>query len=185
MMNESFTSHLRGLEVGRRALVLATGQSRLRSSYSVGVDKPSAWITSRPEARGPRRQCDLQNPNFAGMAQSMGIKGVRVEAPQDLRSAVQDLLSHKGPALLDVVTPRQELVMPPATTFDETRKFGVFMLKAVLDGRAGELIDLAKGQSYAVIAPGAGPRGSPVSERIRVSAALHNCNAGSNSRRRG
>jgi pyruvate dehydrogenase (quinone) len=88
--------------------------------------------------------CDLKNPNFAAMAQAMGIKGVRVEAPQDLPAAVREVLQHDGPALLDVVSARQELVMPPATTFDEAHKFGMFMLKAVLDGRAGELIDLAK-----------------------------------------
>jgi pyruvate dehydrogenase (quinone) len=88
--------------------------------------------------------CDLKNPNFAEMARAMGIKGVRVEAPQDLRAAVQDVLKHKGPALLDVVSARQELVMPPTTTFDEAHKFGMFMFKAVLDGRAGQLIDLAK-----------------------------------------
>jgi pyruvate dehydrogenase (quinone) len=88
--------------------------------------------------------CDLKNPNFAEMAQSMGIKGVRVESPQDLRTAVGEVLQHQGPALLDVVSARQELVMPPTTTFDEAHKFGMFMLKAVLDGRAGELIDLAK-----------------------------------------
>jgi pyruvate dehydrogenase (quinone) len=88
--------------------------------------------------------CDLKNPNFADMAQAMGIKGVRVEKPQDLQSAVREVLAHKGPALLDVVSARQELVMPPTTTFDEAHKFGMFMIKAVLDGRAGELIDLAK-----------------------------------------
>jgi len=78
------------------------------------------------------------------MAQAMGIKGVRVESPQHVRAAVQDVLQHKGPALLDVVSARQELVMPPTTTFDEAHKFGMFMLKAVLDGRAHQLIDLAK-----------------------------------------
>jgi pyruvate dehydrogenase (quinone) len=88
--------------------------------------------------------CDLTNPNFAEMAQSMGIKGVRVEAPQDLRAAVREVLQHEGPALLDVISARQELVMPPTTTLDEAHKFGMFMLKAVLDGRAGQLIDLAK-----------------------------------------
>jgi pyruvate dehydrogenase (quinone) len=88
--------------------------------------------------------CDLKNPNFAEMAQAMGIKGIRVEKPQELRGAVQEALSHDGPALLDVVTARQELVMPPATTFDEAHKFGMFMLKAVLDGRGSQLIDLAK-----------------------------------------
>jgi len=92
----------------------------------------------------PDAFCDLKNPNFGAMAQAMGIKGVRVEAPQDLEAAVQEVLQHRGPALLDVVTARQELVMPPRTTFGEAQKFGMFMLKAVLDGRAGELIDLAK-----------------------------------------
>lgn len=36
------------------------------------------------------------------------------------------------------------IVMPPNTTFDEAKNFGMFMIRAVLDGRAGELIDLAK-----------------------------------------
>ena len=88
--------------------------------------------------------CDLKNPNFAEMAQAMGIKGVRVEKPQDLRAAVKDVLQHDGPALLDVVSARQELIMPPATTLDQAHKFGLFMIKAVLDGRASELIDLGK-----------------------------------------
>ena len=87
--------------------------------------------------------CDLKNPNFAEMARSMGIKGVRVEAPNDVFAAVQEVLAHDGPALLDVVSARQELVMPPRTTFGEAHKFGMFMLKAVLDGRARQLIDLA------------------------------------------
>jgi len=88
--------------------------------------------------------CDLKNPNFAAMAEAMGIKGLRVEKPQDLRAAVTDALNHDGPALVDVVSARQELIMPPTTTIDEARHFGMFMMKAVLDGRAGELIDLAK-----------------------------------------
>jgi pyruvate dehydrogenase (quinone) len=88
--------------------------------------------------------CDLTNPNFAAMAQAVGIKGIRVEKPQDLRGAVQEALAYDGPALVDVVSARQELIMPPTTTLDEATKFGLFMMKAVLDGRARELIDLAK-----------------------------------------
>ncbi len=88
--------------------------------------------------------CDLKNPNFAAMAQTMGIKGVRVEKPQELEAAIRQVLAHDGPALLDVVSARQELVMPPTKTVDEAQKFGLFMLKAVLDGRGAELIDLAK-----------------------------------------
>jgi pyruvate dehydrogenase (quinone) len=88
--------------------------------------------------------CDLKNPNFAAMAEAMGIKAIRVEKPQDLKAAIAEFLAHDGPALLDVVTARQELVMPPVTTFDEAHHFGLFMMRAVMDGRGRELVDLAK-----------------------------------------
>jgi pyruvate dehydrogenase (quinone) len=88
--------------------------------------------------------CDLKNPNFALMAQAMGVRGFRVEKPQELKGAIEAALAHNGPALVDVVSARQELAMPPKTTLDQAYHFGMFMMKAVLDGRGSELIDLAK-----------------------------------------
>jgi pyruvate dehydrogenase (quinone) len=62
-----------------------------------------------------------------------------------LRSgAIEAALAHKAPVLLDVVSGRQELAMPPRTTLDQAYHFGMFTMKAVLDGRATELIDLAE-----------------------------------------
>jgi pyruvate dehydrogenase (quinone) len=87
---------------------------------------------------------ELKNPNFAAMAEAMGIKGIRVENPQDLRSALTDAFAHDGPVLVDVVSSRQELAMPPKTTLDQAYHFGMYTMKAILDGRATELIDLAK-----------------------------------------
>ncbi|MFL9863111.1 ubiquinone-dependent pyruvate dehydrogenase [Paraburkholderia fungorum] len=87
---------------------------------------------------------ELVNPNFARMAEAMGVKGIRVEKPQELEGALAAALAHDGPALVDVVSARQELIMPPKTTIDEAWHFGLFMMKAVMDGRGGELIDLAK-----------------------------------------
>jgi len=88
--------------------------------------------------------CDLTNPNFAALAESIGIKALRAADPKDLRKAATEILNHPGPALLEVMTPRQELVMPPTTTVDQAKHFGLFMMKAVLDGRATQLVDLAK-----------------------------------------
>ena len=88
--------------------------------------------------------CDLKNPNFAAMAEAMGIKGIRVEKPQDLKGALAEAFSHDGPVLVDVLSPRQELAMPPKATAEQAYHFGMFMMKAVLDGRARQLIDLAK-----------------------------------------
>jgi pyruvate dehydrogenase (quinone) len=88
--------------------------------------------------------CDLKNPNFAAMAEAMGVKGVRVEKPQELEGALTAALRHDGPALVDVLTARQELVLPPKTTFGQAYAFNLFLLKAVMSGRADQLIDLAK-----------------------------------------
>jgi pyruvate dehydrogenase (quinone) len=87
---------------------------------------------------------ELKNPDFAAMANAMGIKGIRVEKPQALRAALAEAFAHEGPALVDVVSARQELIIPPKTSLGNVRDFGLFMLKAVMDGRAREVIDLAK-----------------------------------------
>jgi pyruvate dehydrogenase (quinone) len=88
--------------------------------------------------------CELKNPNFATFAQGMGVKGIRVEKPQELRAALIEAFEHDGPVLVDVVSERQELIMPPEITAANVKGFGLFMMRAVLDGRAKELVNLAK-----------------------------------------
>jgi pyruvate dehydrogenase (quinone) len=87
---------------------------------------------------------DLKNPDFAKMAEAVGILGIRVEDPAHLEQAISQALAHKGPALLDVMTNPQELSMPPKIEFEQAYAFGLFMLKAVLSGRGSELVELAK-----------------------------------------
>jgi pyruvate dehydrogenase (quinone) len=87
---------------------------------------------------------ELTNPDFAAMAKAAGVFAIRVEDPADLAAAMKKMLAHDGPALLDVVTARQELVMPPKTELVQAEGFSLWTMKAVLDGRARELIDLAR-----------------------------------------
>jgi pyruvate dehydrogenase (quinone) len=84
----------------------------------------------------------LRNPNFAAMATAAGIHGVRVEDPGDLEAAVKDVLAHGGPALLDVVTNAQELAMPPKIQAEQVKGFGLWALRAVMNGRGDQLVDL-------------------------------------------
>jgi len=86
----------------------------------------------------------LDNPSFADIANAAGVRGYAVHAPEQVRSALQQAMAHDGPALVEVFVNRQELSMPPTITLDQVRGFGVFMLKAVLDGRGSTLVDLAK-----------------------------------------
>jgi pyruvate dehydrogenase (quinone) len=86
----------------------------------------------------------LDNPDFAAMANAMGIFARRVEDPGDLEAAAREVLAHDGPALLDVVTNRQELAMPPKTEISQAVGFSLYIMKAVMNGRGDEIIDLAK-----------------------------------------
>jgi pyruvate dehydrogenase (quinone) len=86
----------------------------------------------------------LDNPDFAAMAESMGIYGVRIEDPGQLKSAIAAAFAHEGPAVIDVVTDRQELVMPPEIKVEHAKGFSLWMLKAVLNGEANEVVSVAK-----------------------------------------
>ncbi len=86
----------------------------------------------------------LQNPDFAAMARAAGIHGVRIEHPGQLDAGLRSALAHDGPAVVDVLVARQELSIPPKITAAQAKGFGLYALKAVIDGRGGTLLDLAK-----------------------------------------
>ena len=86
----------------------------------------------------------LVNPNFADLAKSIGIFGVRVEDPADLEKAVTAAFQHDGPALVEAVVTPSELSMPPTIQFDQAVGFNLWALKAVLNGRGDEVVDLAR-----------------------------------------
>ncbi len=48
---------------------------------------------------------DLTDPtlDFVKMAESMGVRGQRVEAPDDLAPALKDAIAHPGPSLVEVI----------------------------------------------------------------------------------
>ncbi|WP_066902937.1 ubiquinone-dependent pyruvate dehydrogenase [Mycolicibacterium houstonense] len=85
---------------------------------------------------------DLVNPDFAAVAQSMGMFGRRVTEPADLERAISDALAHDGPAVVDVHTARQELSIPPAITVEQAKGFSLYAIRTILAGRADELLDL-------------------------------------------
>jgi pyruvate dehydrogenase (quinone) len=87
---------------------------------------------------------DLHNPNFAKMAEAVGLLGLRAETPEQVEPMIAQALKQDGPALVEVLVSRQELSMPPTITVDEAKGFGLFMLRAVLSGRGDEIVDLAK-----------------------------------------
>ena len=87
---------------------------------------------------------ELKNPNFAAMAEAVGIRGIRIEDPAEVEDGIAAAFAHDGPVLIDAVVSRTELAMPPSINIEMAKGFSLYMVKAIMSGRADEVIDLAK-----------------------------------------
>jgi pyruvate dehydrogenase (quinone) len=87
---------------------------------------------------------ELANPNFAAMAEAVGVRGIRLEDPDEVEEGIAAALAHDGPVLVDAVVNRTELAMPPSITVEMAKGFTLYMVKAILSGRGDEVVDLAR-----------------------------------------
>jgi pyruvate dehydrogenase (quinone) len=85
---------------------------------------------------------DLAAVDFAAVARAVGLFAHRVEQPADLNAALEDAFAHDGPAVIDVVTARQELTIPPTITAEQVKGFSLYAIRTILAGRGDELLDL-------------------------------------------
>ena len=51
-------------------------------------------------------------PDFIALANSFGIKGMRVKDPENLKSSIDEMLNHDGPVVMDVCVDKLENVFP-------------------------------------------------------------------------
>jgi pyruvate dehydrogenase (quinone) len=94
------------------------------------------------EAAGiPHYGCELKNPNFAALAQAIGVTGLRVEDPAEVRPALERALADSGPVLIDVVTDPNVLSMPPKATIRQATGFALAMTKMAFAGEADDVVD--------------------------------------------
>jgi pyruvate dehydrogenase (quinone) len=94
------------------------------------------------EAAGlPHYGCELKNPDFAALAQVVGLMGVRVEDPAAVRPALEKALASSGPALVDLVTDPNVLSMPPKATIQQAKGFALAMTKMAFAGELDDVMD--------------------------------------------
>jgi pyruvate dehydrogenase (quinone) len=85
----------------------------------------------------------LENPDFAALAESAGIRGFRVTSSEQLEDALKSSFAHDGPALVDVRVARTELSLPPKIELEQAKGFSLYMLRAIINGRGDEVMELA------------------------------------------
>ena len=87
---------------------------------------------------------DLDNPSFAEIARAVGLHGVRIERPSELEDGLREGLAYDGASVIEVMTVRQELSIPPKITYDQARGFTLWATRSILSGRGDEVLEVAK-----------------------------------------
>ncbi len=87
---------------------------------------------------------DLDNPSFAEIGQAVGLHTVRVERPSELGDGLRAAFAHPGAALIEVMTERQELSIPPEITLSQATGLTLWATRTVLSGHGDELVQVAR-----------------------------------------
>ncbi|HTH83702.1 MAG TPA: thiamine pyrophosphate-dependent enzyme [Mucilaginibacter sp.] len=109
------------------------------NNRSLGMVKLEMEVAGLPDW-----QTDMYNPDFALVAQAMGIKGITVNDPQNVKQAIQEALQHQGPVLVNIMTDPNALAMPPKIEFEQVKGMALSMTKLVLNGRMEEVLDTVR-----------------------------------------
>ncbi|MES1942226.1 pyruvate dehydrogenase [Salinisphaera sp. T5B8] len=87
---------------------------------------------------------DLPQVDYAKLAELLGIRGIKVTSSAALDDALKQAFEHDGPVVVDVRMAKQELSMPPKIEAKQARGFSLYMLRAVMNGRGDEVVELGK-----------------------------------------
>lgn len=72
---------------------------------------------------------DIPDVNFAAFAESLGLIGIRIHAPEQIQIALNTILNSDRPAVLDVMCDPNTPIIPPHIDKEMLMKFSKAMLK--------------------------------------------------------
>lgn len=81
-------------------------KSNRAHTYLGSIDDPEAV------GAGEGQLPNVTYPDFVGLAESFGAKGRQIRQKEDVIPALEEMLAHPGPYVLDILVPYQEHVLP-------------------------------------------------------------------------
>jgi pyruvate dehydrogenase (quinone) len=90
----------------------------------------------------PDQETDMLNPDFAKIAEAMGMPGITINDPGYVKSELEKAFLQEGPLLVSVQTDPNALAMPPKLEFDQMKGLTLFMGKMMLSGRMDEVFNI-------------------------------------------
>jgi len=111
----------------------------LFNNRSLGMVKLEMEVAGIPDV-----ETDMLNPDFTKLAEAMGIYGITVNDPADVRSVLEKVFQQDGPALITIQTDPNALAMPSKMDISQMKGFALYMGKMMLGGRADEVLKIIK-----------------------------------------
>lgn len=107
------------------------------NNRSLGMVKLEMEVAGIPDL-----ETDMVNPDFTKVAEAMGMPGITITEPGDVRSEIERAFRMDGPVLVTVQTDPNALAMPPKIEFDQMKGYALYMGKMMLSGRKDEVFNM-------------------------------------------
>jgi pyruvate dehydrogenase (quinone) len=93
---------------------------------------------------------------YAAFAESLGLRGIRVDKPEDLGRAIDEAFSANSPVVIDVYTDPNVPTLPPHISFEQAKNYSTALLR--MDPDEGGIIKESVKSLVEGILPGAGEK---------------------------
>jgi len=107
------------------------------NNRSLGMVKLEMEVAGIPDL-----ETDMLNPDFTKIAEAMGLPGILISDPCEVKSKLEKAFQHEGPVLITIQTDPNALAMPPKLEFDQIKGMTLYMGRMMLGGRMDEVFNI-------------------------------------------
>ena len=107
------------------------------NNRSLGMVKLEMEVAGIPDL-----ETDMLNPDFAKIAEAMGMPGITINDPGEVKAGLEKAFQQEGPLLVSIQTDPNALAMPPKLEFAQMKGFALYMGKMMLSGRMDEVFNI-------------------------------------------
>ena len=107
------------------------------NNRSLGMVKLEMEVAGIPDL-----ETDMLNPDFIKIAEAMGMTGIGIDDPEDVKLGLEKAFMQEGPVLVSIQTDPNALAMPPKLEFDQMKGVALYMGKMMLSGRMDEVFKI-------------------------------------------
>jgi len=107
------------------------------NNRSLGMVKLEMEVAGIPDL-----ETDMLNPDFSKIAKAMGLSGITINDPGEVKSELEKAFQHEGPILITIQTDPNALAMPPKLEYSQMKGFALYMGKMMLGGRMDEAFNI-------------------------------------------